>query len=149
MEFAEESQEEYLKESVSINRSDLNGEFMRLSSDMAYWNEIHSQSVRAYHEAKLACEISIAELGLNVRDGLERDATVKKVTEGLVESTMKSDPRYREALGAKYDAEHEKTRVMGIVDAIRAKRDMLISLGAMVRTEMKHDPTILEPRTDF
>jgi len=38
----------------------------------------------------------------------------------------------------------EKIRLYGVIDAVRTKRDMLISIGAQVRAEMESDPSIRE-----
>jgi len=136
----------YLKECVSIDRTDLNGEFMRVSADMAYWNEQYAQVVREFHHAKLDASNEEALLRIEHRARLEDDPDVKRVTESMVESAVTQDDRYQRSRRLRIEAEVEKTRVGGIVDSIRSKRDMLVSLGAMVRAEMKGDPSVLEPR---
>ena len=45
---------------------------------------------------------------------------------------------------AEVRAEVERVRVKGVCDAIIAKREALISLGAHVRKEMEHDPRTRE-----
>ena len=51
---------------------------------------------------------------------------------------------YRDVKSHEIRAEVERSRIRGVLDAILAKRDGLISLGAHIRAEMRHDPTIRE-----
>jgi len=138
------SLDEYARECVQIDRHDLQGEFMRVAADLAYWNEQYAVAYGAHTRSKLEAERIEAELRIAVRERLE-DAG-KKTTESMVDANVTRHKTYLAARAAQIDAEEAKVRLGGYLDAIRAKREMLISLGAMVRSEMRADPTILEPR---
>jgi hypothetical protein len=54
------------------------------------------------------------------------------------------DPDGQQARAKEVAADAERVRLYGVLDALRSKRDMLISLGAHIRAEMQHDPMIRE-----
>jgi hypothetical protein len=62
----------------------------------------------------------------------------------MVESAVEMDQRNFDAKMRAIEAEVDEKRLRGVLDAVRTKRDMLISLGAHVRIEMEHDPVIRE-----
>ena len=59
-----------------------------------------------------------------------------------VEAEAVNDPKYVEAKRNEVYLEAETKRLVGMVDAVRTKRDMLVSLGAHIRAEMEHEPLI-------
>lgn len=136
--------EEYLKASVTIDENYLNEEFIRLPSDIAYWNERHAEalhhSLETYRERKRV-QGEIATDPEFLKDLAERlGKKSPNVTE--VEAAVLQHDDYRQALSEELDAERERVRLRGVLDALAAKRDSLISLGADIRTERQRDPLI-------
>ena len=41
-----------------------------------------------------------------------------------------------------HDADGRRLKLQGVLDAVRTKKDMLVSLGASMRAEMQGDPSI-------
>lgn len=110
-------------------------EMVRIPSDMAYWNERYANVFQYWLEAKFARERTYSEA---FRDIQERLATTSKtrVTVSEVEHLVATDRTYIDARMSEIVAESEKLRLGGVVEALRAKKDMLISLGAHMRAEM-------------
>jgi len=127
-------------EAVSIDGENINGEFIRLSADLAYYHAAHAEAVREANLGKLASKNLEGHLKIAFRAQLE-DAG-RKVTIPEVDSAVQSDPDYQQSLIDEINLEYEKIRLAGIIDAIRAKKDMLVSYGAQMRAEMQADPFI-------
>jgi len=138
--------DEYLRDCVRIEPLVIEEEFVRLPADLAFWNERYSQCVRTFLMAKLDADECEARLRIVHREMLL--ATGAKVTESQVDSAVTQDGATRDARIRLIEAEAAKQRLGGIVDAIRTKRDMLISLGAHMRAELQGDPVLRRERAD-
>lgn len=132
--------EQYLRESVSIDETNLNAEYIRIPTDLAYWSAQYALAVRRFHTAKLEADRVTARARIDARLNLETMHT--RVTESMVEAAVEKDGQVFAMATAAIEAEAEKLRLQGVVDAVRAKRDMVISLGATQRQEMQADPTL-------
>jgi hypothetical protein len=135
--------EAYLKDCVRIEPLALEEEFVRLPADLAYWNDRYSEAYKYHLERKIIREQLGAELSSKIRDGLEV-AKKTRVTIAEVDGELLLNPEYQQARAKEVAADAERVRLYGVLDALRSKRDMLISLGAHIRAEMQHDPMIRE-----
>lgn len=68
-----------------------------------------------------------------------------RVTVAEIEATTTTDAHYLESCTAEIVAEGEKVRLHGVMETLRTKRDMLISLGAHMRSTMQQDITLRTP----
>ena len=134
--------DEYLRQCVRITPEAMSQEYMQLPGLLAYWNAQYARANRAYLDAKLDVAVTRARLQPLVRDALLRAGA--KVTESQVEAAIDSNEDMIDAIRRMNAADALKHEAFGIVDTIRAKREMLISLGAHVRAEMAHDPVVRE-----
>jgi hypothetical protein len=134
--------DEYLRSCVHILPEALEEEFVRLPTDLAYWNGKYAEASREHLVAKMEMDRLRARLLIEHREKLMLTNT--KVTESMVESAVEQDETYGAGRLRLIEAEVEKVRLHGALDAIRTKRDMLISLGAHVRAEMAGDPHLRE-----
>jgi hypothetical protein len=145
-------QEKYIAECVQIDEFAIREEYQRLPADYAYWNGQYAKAYRAWTGAKLATEQTHALLHAKLQSDLESykiskdDKKQPRVTVGEIESAVLRDPRYAAARMAELDAEAEKIKLWGVMEALRAKREMLVSLGATMRQEAEHDPLIRHAR---
>lgn len=130
--------EEYLKACTHTNPMDLEHEFTRVSADIAYWNARAAEALEAYLRAKLARKRLDALLHIDHRT---RTAE-KKTTEAHLSALVTTDPRMGHAEEEELAAEVDLKRVQGICEAIRTKKDMLVSLGANMRAELASDPIL-------
>lgn len=134
--------DEYLAESVQVYPESLQEEFVRVPADLAYWNARYAEAVRAYQLSKIDLSRTESALRIEVRESLMAGGA--KVTESMIEAAVVGDDRFHDCRLREVEAEVEKIRLYGVIDAVRTKRDMLISIGAQVRAEMESDPSIRE-----
>lgn len=135
-----EEEDEALEDVFDIDPLDLQDAFCNTPAQLAYWSGKYATAYRKAAAAK-ANEKQVAGAYREVaRD--RANAIRGKATEGDVAAQLEGIDEVQVAREATIEAEYEKVRVFGIVDAIRTKKEMLISVGAHVRAEMDHDPTI-------
>ncbi len=133
----------------------LDEEFKRLPGDLAYWGERYAQALRLHLDAKAGAKVTRAKRELEIREKLRSEAPTdakgkpERVTEGAVTCSLESDDQVIDADTAERIAEVEVQRIKVILDAIRAKRDMIIQLGAQYRAEMERDPSLRTRARDF
>jgi hypothetical protein len=134
--------ESYLADCVRIVPEVLNEEFVRLPADLAYWSARYADALRAHLTAKLNLNKVEARAHIECREQLLVEHS--RPTESMVEAAVMEYEPLQAARLACIEAEVEKARVGGVVDAIRCKKDMVVSLGATIRAEMEHDPIVRE-----
>lgn len=125
-----------LVDSVTIDDSDLTSEYCRLPSDMAYFARRLAETEETFlcRKAELTqaqSEGYVAEVRLAASNGK------KKPSDVLIQASVECLETVRQAHWALADAARERKELQGILDAISAKRDMLVQLGAARRQEMK------------
>jgi hypothetical protein len=129
---------EYLYNAVTILPEAIQEEFVRVPADLAYWGEQYSVAVSDHLHAKNARETTHARLMVEKRAAAQ--VTGGKLTVGDLEAAVATDPTYQEVVVAEIEAEARKAAMRTRVDAVHAKKEMLISLGAQLRAEMGADP---------
>lgn len=127
-------------DAVSIEPMALDEEFSKIPSLLASFNEQYADAYRKHLVAKHGVDRSYAACYLRHRE--EAEARGEKVTEGLLKARVDADEQYHAAQDRAISAEVEKLRLWGVLDALRAKRDALISIGAHLRAEMQGNPSI-------
>ena len=129
---------DYVKECVTVDEDEVNSEFARLPTDLAYWNKLYSRAVRDEMATKLNYKKVYAERSQVLREELKESG---KVTEAMLESAVQMDVAYQQAYLKHIDAVERKTEIFGWIDAIKSKKDALVTLGANIRAERK-EPSI-------
>jgi len=129
----------YLKKCVSIEPLALNEEYVQFSSDLAYWNAYHAEALRTHLIASLNVDRVVAMRRIELRAKM---AETQKVTESMIDAAVDMDIAVCTARFEAIEAEVEKVRLRGVVDALHAKKDMLVSLGATIRMEMEGEPSL-------
>jgi hypothetical protein len=136
---------DYLRQSVEITPEALQEEFTRIPSDMAYWGERYAEAtgeaLRAYHGRKFA----YAEALLQHKAACKLNGI--KMTEAEVAAQAEVDPAYQTAVLREAEAEAAKVAAKTRFDAVVAKKDMVVSIGATQRAEMA--PHQLRKHTDY
>ena len=130
----------YLRDCVHIDPLQINEEFIRIPGDLAYWNGKYADALREFLMAKINKDRVKGILRIDCRDELVEAG--KKPTEGLVNDHVDQHEDYIASAERLAAAETGKGRLYGVLDAVRSKKEMLISLGAHLRAEMEHDPLI-------
>jgi hypothetical protein len=133
-----------LGELVQIDEMAINVEFTTIAAHFAYYNERYAEAVREYLHAERERKLQHARLSLVKRELLAKGD--KKPTEGTVTASVETDEVYQAAYVREIDAEASKERLRGVLEALRTKREMLVSLGAQLRVEMQGDPLLRAER---
>jgi hypothetical protein len=126
---------EYQRECVTIRPHEMADECVRLPTDMALWSERYAQAL----ERTLSADSATKTAYTRAYEALlmSEDRSGKPMPDGKAKELAKRDRDYVIAAMDEVEALGEKARVWGILEAIRAKRDMLIELGATRRREME------------
>ncbi len=132
--------EQYLKDSVMIDDLVLDEEFIRVPADLAFWSARYADAVKAFLLAKLERDRVQGKVRLTIKAEAEIDKKKRRADD--LEAAVNNDPEYLDAAVAMIEAEAEKKHAQGRVDAVAAKKDMVQSLGAKLRSEMERDPMI-------
>lgn len=135
-----ENVEDFLIATTRIDPLRLQDEFVSLPAVLAYWNQRYAESYERLQRAKV-CEKRTRSI-LRIRKRQELLMSGVRVTESQVESAVDEAPEMVEAELDLIRAEAEKVRIQGACEAVRTKRDMVISIGAHVRAEMQGDPSL-------
>lgn len=139
--------EDALADAVRIEPVALQEEFVRLPGDLAYWGARYSDAYRAATMAELDRKRVFAKLRLSWRARLQaqgKEGGSGRVTDSMVDAQVEVDDEYQGALLREAEAEVERERTKLALDAVRAKRDMLLGLGGIVRDAMRGDPQVRE-----
>jgi hypothetical protein len=135
--------DQYLKRAVQIEPMALEEEFVRLPADIAYWNERHSHALREYLAAKIDREQIFGRLLTNPEFHATLQILIgKRPTVEQLKGAISCHDDYAAARLHENEADVERQRLRGCIDALAAKRDMIVSLGAHIRLEMMHDPIV-------
>lgn len=134
--------DEYLRQCVRIDPEDIQEEFVRIPSHLAYWNARYARALRDHLMAKIDLDVLKANLDPAIR--LELMNRGVKVTEAQVSAAIETHEDVVAARMRVAETEVTKNEMYGSLDAIRSKKEMLVSLGAHLRAEMEGDPLIRE-----
>ena len=134
--------ERYLYESVSIERTNINEEFIRVPADLAYWGEQCARSERDEAEAK--AELERVEASLYKKHRALLELASGKITESMVNAEVVNSAQYHGARESLIEASEAVKHCKSVTEAVKSKRDMLISLGAQMRAERSGIPQINE-----
>lgn len=131
-----------VRDAVTIEPMALQEEFISVPAHLAYWNSQYAAAFEAHVMEKLKREQVYRALYGAYHAQLVSERGGKAPTISDVDSRVEPDARMIEARRSEALAESEKVRLQGICEAVRAKRDMVISLGAHIRAEMSAEPMI-------
>ena len=127
--------EDYLHQCVTVDDVAINEEYIRLSADYAFWSAKYADARKTHAISKLERETVRSSLRITLREELETEGG--RVTESMVTSAVDVSPKWIGAKRFEIDAETEMVKLNGVLEALKTKREMLISIGAHARAEMK------------
>lgn len=133
--------ETFAEESFEIDPVDLNREFCELAPRLAFWNAQLAEATKKSMIAKAEWDAEAARKLLESREEARLDPK-SKVTVDEINAKVLLDDEVSDAHAVWIEAEAERVRLRGIVEAVLCKRDMLQSLGAKLRAEMQGDPVL-------
>jgi len=130
--------DDYLVSSVAIYPEQIQEEFCRAPADIAYWGQKSSDATRDHRLAELRRREGEAQLQLEHRERLA--AMGMKATEAAVEAAVRTDPRWHALQVAEIESEAGMLAARTHYQAVLAKKDMVQSLGAIMRSELDRVP---------
>jgi hypothetical protein len=130
-------------EAIEIDMSDLNEAIIRAPGDIAYWNQIYTDAQRKYLLAKQDYGIVRAKAWMKIREE-GKSKTGKALTVDDLKALVEIDEEVQEVSLALIEAEADKEKKKKFAEAVVAKKDMIQSLGAKLREEMRSDFSIRE-----
>jgi len=119
---------------VDIDVSNLTREMSDIPSALAVAHDALASASARTIMAKAERDATRARISLAVRQRLQLDKSTR-VTEAMLDDHVAIDPTVQKSISDYARAELEEGRARGVCEALRAKRDMLMMLGARVRPE--------------
>jgi hypothetical protein len=127
-----------IKRATSINPDGIQEEYVAVPSDLARWNAIYVEAVSQLRHAELDLEVWENQAMVGVCTDAEKRGE-KAPAIDKIKWMVRSQPRYRELCEEVIALEEAKASAAGVVEAVRAKREMLVSLGAHLRADAERD----------
>lgn len=138
----EQSPDDFLADCVRIEPLALNEEYIRLPSDYAFWAEKYRVALERHLLAKAERERSWSKFYLH--HSATYGPNGKPATVDYIKASIDTESEYVGAVTEAIYAEGDMTKMRNVLEAIRSKREMLVSLGATIRQEMSQDPVVRE-----
>ena len=127
-------------DAIRILPEALNEEFVRLPADTYWWGCRYVDACKAYQEADLLYDSTRSQIRLTIR--IAAEAGSKKLTAEQVEDMLNGTVEFKKVRVARFESELARDKLKAVCEALRAKRDCLVQLGAQERAEMASSPHI-------
>lgn len=135
-----------INELFEINETIITQEMARQSVKQARLATLLARAERYAAHAKHSMEIEYAAVDDIIRQELAE--TNEKVTEPLVKSLVQTDEQYIMAVREYNEADSVVKLLKNILNAMKTKGDMLISIGAQLRAEMSMTGMVIKDDYD-
>ena len=144
-----------LEADLAISTENINQAFMEQSAKFAYWATLAAQAKSLVEQKKLEVDKQddymrktlIGELDSKVREDLDNEGI--KITESKVQARIYASPQYKveaETLSRLKQELVELQKQLYLMDvakeSMEQRKDMLVSLGAMIRANVTSDLVI-------
>ena len=137
--------DDFLNRVIDINPINIDEHFRRVPAELAYYNNEYANAVERFLTAKMNTEKSWAQAYKDAAQAAEVNG--KKITVAALNAEVELTLFYQAARAELASAEADKQRCRGKVETVSAKKEMLISLGAHLRSEMT-DPMVRKQVSD-
>jgi hypothetical protein len=134
--------EKTIRLAISINADAIQQEYIELPSTRYKFTRRHIASAKAHRLAELEDEIEEQKIRADLKRIADEANPPKKLTVADMEQIVILDPRYRQSKERVINAREAMDQAAAIVASISDKKEMLVSLGADLRTEKEADPSI-------
>jgi len=130
-----------VKEDVSFTEAMLNEAMLEQSALMSYYGELATKAQSQVDRAKMMTEITEAKVGRDARRAAADDG--KKVTEKQLEQEVSLNTEVIKLRRAVIEARSIYEGLRATVEALKAKKDMIIQIGVRHRMELETQGRIL------
>ena len=125
-----------LARALALDERDLTEEFVRFSATLAYWSERYADAEYEADAADIGVKKARAMAFLVVASQNARRAKAEKHARPTLDALAEQNSALAQAEALALGKRRTATRYKGYVEALRAKRDMLVQLGARRRAEL-------------
>lgn len=158
--------EERLRNDIRLVPEALEEEFRKCPGHVAYWSARYAKAIGEHLRATARRKKLYGLLRIRARNELEDELDLavaadtddkpstkpkrsgrQQITESMVDARVEQFPEWEDAQFCEIEAEVERERMRGAVEAMRAKKDMLVQCGANQRAEMDSNPMVRERMT--
>jgi hypothetical protein len=122
-----------LSEITGIDETRLNEQFAEQPSLYAFFAIQLAEADRLVKVAQQALDQEYAAADSHYRK--QYQVLEQKYTEAVIDGDVKQDEDYNKAVDVLQKAQHNKAKIKAIVDALKMRAEMLVSLGAHLRHE--------------
>jgi len=133
------------EEELKIDVNNIDQEFQDQPGKFAWWATLESLAEYNYLQKKRIRKEKEAEQYMKLRKLYETSG--KRVTEKQLEAQIALDPEVKACVLQEIEAQKQFSILSAITQAFRQRKDMLVSLGSNLRTEMK-DVKLLKDQID-
>ncbi len=123
----------------SIAPESVKHEYTLMSASLARQGELLAEASRDAATAKAAKEQRYAEVYIALLEDSEGE---KKPPEAVLKAKVLTNASYQASVQKYIIADYERSKISSDMEALRTKRDMLVSLGAHIRLELRADPSL-------
>lgn len=131
-----------LKEDLAFSPNTIDDAMMTQASLFAHYATQAAKAQLQADRLKSQVELVEAMIDKEIRD--EANDLSKKITEALVEKSIRLDARYQEAVNNYNEAKMVATMTKSVTEAFTQRRDMLVQIGKDLREERggSHDVAV-------
>lgn len=122
-------------ELLDIDESNLSNEFAHQAAIYGWISNLVVSAEAKFVEAKQRREEEYAACYVDIRQ--EFDDNKLKYTESKLDAEIKLEFSYQKAKRAENEAERKHKELKALAEALRMRADMLISMGATIRSEQQ------------
>jgi hypothetical protein len=134
--------EKTVRLAISINADAIQEEYINLPATRHKFSRRHIAAAKAHRLAELEDEIEEQKIRSDLGRLASEATPPKKLTVADLEQIVILDPRYRQSKERVILAREAMDEAAAVVASISDKKEMLVSLGADLRTEKEADPGI-------
>ncbi|RLG37541.1 MAG: hypothetical protein DRO01_07060 [Thermoproteota archaeon] len=126
-----------LLKQVFIDPHALTDSYMEQASLVAWWSSLASRLRTEYQKQKLRVKRLRAQIALEYRAGIRKPPISGKLTNDAVEALVDTTREVQIEEDTLLQLEEKLETVKGVIEALRHRREMLISMGIEKREEMR------------
>jgi len=124
-----------VNQELKVDPNNMNEEFERQAGKFAWWGTLMELARNDYLKKRQQRKETEASEYAELRKLFEKDG--KRVTEKQLETKVTLSPKVKACVIAEIEAQKQANILAVITEAFRQRKDMLVSLGSNLRTEMK------------
>ena len=126
-----------LNEVLTVDEHNLNRAYVEQAALYAWWSAARAIASKYSAQLKKKLDLRRSELARNLRK--ESDESLLRWTLSDIEARILADDQYGLLADKLIEAQYHEQLLTGVCEALDQRKEMLISLGAQMRTEARQD----------